>query len=166
MSRSLREPSERVPQLLKTTLRDWGSRAVAASGRRPACGVGFRYSLLTLPEPRSAAGPARGPGSRPSSIYDINLYRQRTQDILFRRSVEAIIKTSPMRILCIGALVLLASAVPAGAQSAETPGSGEVVLVIVCPTSPCRFRQGEVIRLEINFTAAKAGYGLNVGCKL
>src|ERR1035438_10364327 len=48
MSLSLREPSERVPQLLKTTLRDWGSRAVAASGRRPACGVGFRYSLLTL----------------------------------------------------------------------------------------------------------------------
>jgi hypothetical protein len=37
------------------------------------------------------------------------------------------------------------------------------VLVIVCPTSPCRFRQGEVIRLEINFTAAKAGYGLNDG---
>jgi hypothetical protein len=29
-----------------------------------------RHSLITLPEPRSAAGPARGPGSRPSSFYE------------------------------------------------------------------------------------------------
>jgi len=71
-----------------------------------------------------------------------------------------------MRILCLGALVLLAPSVPAGAQSAETPGFGEVVLAIGCPTSPCRFQQGEVIQLKLTFTAAKAGYGLRDGVQV
>src|ERR1017187_8618497 len=81
MSRSLREPSERVPQLLKTTLRDWGSRAVAASGRRPACGVGFRYSLLTLPKPRSAAGRCEDLGVGQSAFYDKAVSRPQTRSL-------------------------------------------------------------------------------------
>jgi hypothetical protein len=54
------------------------------------------------------------------------------------------------------AMVLLAPAVPAGAQNAV----GEVALALVCPVSPCRLRQGEVIQLKLNFINAKAGYAV------
>jgi len=52
-------------------------------------------------------------------------------------------KANPMRVLYMGALVLLAPAASASAQSAATPAPGDVVLVLVCPATPCRFRQGE-----------------------
>jgi hypothetical protein len=63
---------------------------------------------------------------------------------------------SPMRIFAIWAMVLLAPAVPAVAQNAV----GEVAVALGCPVSPCRFRQGEVIQLKLNFTAARAGYAV------
>jgi hypothetical protein len=65
-----------------------------------------------------------------------------------------------MRILILAALVLLAPAFPVGAQSPETPAPGEVLLALVCPVSPCRFRLGEVIQLSLSVTATKVGYSV------
>jgi len=65
--------------------------------------------------------------------------------------------------LVFGSLILLAQAVPARAQSTATPDLSEVVVSLRCPASPCRFHQGEVIHLELYFTAAKAGYAVQDG---
>jgi hypothetical protein len=62
-----------------------------------------------------------------------------------------------MRLL-LGFLILPAQFVPITAQGTATGESGEVVLSLRCPASPCRFRQGEVIHLELYFIASKAGY--------
>jgi hypothetical protein len=65
-----------------------------------------------------------------------------------------------MRILILVALVLLAPAFPAGAQGPETPAPGDVLLALVCPVSPCRFRLGGVIQLNLSVTATRLGYGV------
>ena len=79
---------------------------------------------------------------------------------MFRRFAGTIIKTALMRIPILAALVLLAPAFPAGAQAPETPAPSEVLLTLVCPVSPCRFRLGEVIHLKLSVTATEAGYGV------
>ena len=60
--------------------------------------------------------------------------------------------------ICVGWLILLAGFAPARAQSVAAPEPNDVVLELRCPNSPCRFRQGEVIQLRLNFTASVAAY--------
>ena len=49
------------------------------------------------------------------------------------------------------------------AQSAAPPIRPEVQMALRCPASPCRFRQGEVISIDLVFTAATSGYGVLLG---
>lgn len=66
-----------------------------------------------------------------------------------------------MRICYIAVLALLAPGGIGSAQSAATTGVGDLALTIGCPTSPCRFRQGDVIQLKLTFTATRTGYGMH-----
>jgi hypothetical protein len=68
-----------------------------------------------------------------------------------------------MRIFSLGGLVLLAVAVPVRGQTTAPPRLGEVEIALRCPRSPCRFRQGEVIRLNLDFTASTTGYSVQDG---
>jgi hypothetical protein len=65
--------------------------------------------------------------------------------------------------LVFGSLILLAQFVPVRAQSTASPDLSEVVLSLRCRASPCRFHQGEVIHLALDFTAAQAGYAVQDG---
>jgi hypothetical protein len=61
-----------------------------------------------------------------------------------------------MRIPFVWAIVI----VSAGAQNIATPELGDVAVELRCPNGICRFHQGEAIRLELDFTAAKSGYSV------
>jgi hypothetical protein len=65
-----------------------------------------------------------------------------------------------------GSLAIVALSLVSLPGLARQPESGDVVLTIGCPVSPCRFQQGEVIRLKLNFTAAVAGYGMRDGVQV
>jgi hypothetical protein len=47
--------------------------------------------------------------------------------------------------------VLLAACALAGAQDLSRPSASDIKLVLTCPASPCRFRLGELIPIELNF---------------
>jgi hypothetical protein len=70
------------------------------------------------------------------------------------------VETELMRIPVLAVLVLLALVLPAGAQGPGTPAPGDVLLALVCPVSPCRFRLGEVIQLSLSVTATEVGYSV------
>jgi hypothetical protein len=71
-----------------------------------------------------------------------------------------------MRIFSLGGLVLLTVAVPARAQATAPPSLGGVEISLRCPRSPCRFQQGEVIRLNVDFTASTSGYSVQDGTQV
>jgi hypothetical protein len=67
---------------------------------------------------------------------------------------------APARLIVYAALTALGSAAPLGAQSTAPSAVSNLRLAVACPASPCRFRQGEVIPLNLVFSADAPDYGV------
>ena len=65
-----------------------------------------------------------------------------------------------MGLLSFSTVVMLAASSPVIAQDSRAPAPADIRFELSCPASPCRFRQGETIPVELSFSTDAAGYGV------